>query len=34
MSNDQWRTLAFQAGVAVPDLAAKRLTLKYIFEAA
>jgi hypothetical protein len=32
MSMDQWRTVAFQAGVAVPDLAAKRATVAYLLE--
>jgi hypothetical protein len=34
MSNAEWRTVAFQAGVAVPDLAAKRVTVAYLLEVA
>jgi hypothetical protein len=34
MSRDQWRTVAFQANVAVPDLAAKRLTMEYLYKVA
>ncbi len=34
MSNSDWRTIAFQAGVAVPDLAAKRATVAYLLEVA
>jgi|HubBroStandDraft_4_1064222.scaffolds.fasta_scaffold04621_10 hypothetical protein len=34
MSNDEWRAVAFQAGVAVPDLAAKRATVAYLLEVA
>lgn len=34
MSADQWRTVAFQAGVAVPSHAAKRMTVAYLLQAA
>jgi hypothetical protein len=33
MSMEEWRTVAFQAGVAVPDYAAKLLTVAYLIEA-
>jgi hypothetical protein len=34
MSEDAWRTVAFQAGVAIPDDRAKLLTVAYLIEAA
>jgi hypothetical protein len=33
MSSDEWRFVAFQAGCAVPDYPAKRLTIAYLLEA-
>jgi hypothetical protein len=34
MTEDQWRTVAFQAGVAVPDVEAKRATVAYLLRVA
>ena len=34
MSADEWRFIAFQAGVSVPDYAAKRACVAYLLEAA